>query len=997
MRLKKLLVFLLIFCFTFEAHAGFFGSLIACLTNPCNCFGGDRKEQWGHKEINRGDENKLCPPWNKGGGRNNHTCLVAPEQTYPGNFIPYKQNLCAEETPESNYFEPKIRIRDQECNAIFCWTTENTLIWDGQCKTLAGPYGLPLTRMCARIALPEDPIRDMPADPGYTPKKHLDSKGEMVADKPIYDYEGNEMDVDPPKLCAYLDPAFLGIGASGQPLGIDLFDLNPNHQAFHRTDKLHPVVRIMIFFIDMAAQFATSAPDMMAALANMLGGGGDGGGFFKVIGTFFEAISWLINGFFSLIKEMLKAIGQINRVVSDFKYGCVTIPLAPGPPPFCDKVQPFFQPLVVQKICATKNTGNPGATSNQGALDLCSKAKEDDELCIEDATLETKCVHSSMRNNAIHNSVRAGYEYLVPLCRNGEDPSQTDTCVTIENLDYTASDAMHTMITGRKGILKLCSEAGSNEPCIKASICGVGESSNSENPCIPYECSGNENGCSQGVRLVYGIRNKQKITPMNYYRDDLKACGGTTDSGVLDVMCQEVWGVNLSEFVDLPLVFPKTEGSSGFLGMIPLMNNFSLRDNNGKVNEYSATIVKNHHYNSDLGYTQSPKDICVFKGNKRLYGCVKRGELPKPKVHECSTNYAGLSCDSERLKPQMIVSSSIGSDSVAMVAIPKTVYDDDYDENQPKAITETVINLAGYGFNLFVTDEDDIKIPFSGEREITPITVHGYYEGNQKPADAKGNENRDAIYLKGLEYVNGRYVRGGTKICIDEVDHEKCPIDTTQCVLTKLKNSETVDCEQFKQEITAYPGISVCADDLGDEWKDISKKLLGLSLKRAEIEIGKDEDKYTLTQYCYESPINEALCEVSTLLEDRIDPDDSKLVLDDTDYYNVNFTPPSNQNLSNEGQIMSSLSGMGYDKSKEALRDKTSYEKGLCIKIEKIYCDARDDNNASWPRTAYGEEATGTCKSGFTQKSKPLKRYCLPNDDFKSARFEDLDGEVGCE
>ncbi len=977
MRLKKLLIFLLIFCFTFEAHAGFFGGLFACLSNPCNCFGGDRIEHWGDQKINRGPENKLCAPWNKGGGRNDHTCLVAREQTYPDNHIVFKQNICAEETPESNYFEPKIRIRDQECNAIFCWTTNHTLSWEGQCKTLAGPYGLPLTRMCARIALPEDPIRNMPADPGYTRKKQLDFKGELLPDPPIYNFKNEPIDVDPPKLCVYLDPAFAGVGLGNQPVGTDSFDLSPSSQVFHKTYKLHPIIRILIFFLDMMASAAASPADMMAALANMMGGSGDGGGFFKVIGGLFEAISWLIKAFFALIKEILKAIGQVNRVISDFEYGCVEIPLAPFPPPFCKKVQPFFQPPLIQKICETDSKGD-----------------------IEPSTLDSKCVYSSMRNNFIHNSVRVGYEYLVPLCRNGENPQETDMCVTIDGLEsYGTVKELHHIGTNDKDILKLCSETGGSKPCINASICGIGEADDGK-ACIPYECSVTENGCNEGIRLVYGMRNKARITPINHYRDDLDPC----QNGV-DILCQEVWGVNISEFIDVSLQFPKIENTSEESKLIPLTEVFSLRDNNGKVNDYNAIIPRDHSYNKALEYSQSPTDICISRG-KRMYGCVTRAAFSKPEVHKCSDGYPGLSCNSDILQPQMIVSASVGGDSVAAIAIPKTVHDDDYDKEKPTFTEDVVVTLAGYGFDVFVTDDEDTKKPFSGERSINPSTIYGLYEGNQKPVDDKNNENPAAIYLKDIEYVNGRYYRGGTAICIQELNHEKCPINPAQCVLTKIKNNDVVNCEIFIQKMQSYPGISVCPKELGDEWTDISdnipKKSGGsISIKTSKIRF-KDcelsEAQCTMTKYCYESPVKEPLCKISNLPEDRIfpEPTDAKVVLGDNDYYDVNFTPTTGQNLTLD-QIKSSVVGLGYDKTTESLRDKTSYEKGLCVEIEKVYCDERDDNNATWPRTASGDVATGTCKPGFTQKTKPLIRNCIPDDNFKGARFENLDGEVGCQ
>ena len=33
--------------------------------------------------------------------------------------IGYYENLCGEETPDSTYFEPKIRVRGQQCNSPY--------------------------------------------------------------------------------------------------------------------------------------------------------------------------------------------------------------------------------------------------------------------------------------------------------------------------------------------------------------------------------------------------------------------------------------------------------------------------------------------------------------------------------------------------------------------------------------------------------------------------------------------------------------------------------------------------------------------------------------------------------------------------------------------------------------------------------------------------------------------------------------------------------------
>ncbi|MFK7967570.1 MAG: hypothetical protein AB8B68_00120 [Rickettsiaceae bacterium] len=110
---KIILIILLVTIIPIKANAGFWDAVGACFTDPCNC--GDsnkrRNEYWdGPNNIYRTvDKDQLCPPWNKAGGRDDHTCLI--KKNYPGTGIGYYENLCGEETPESKYMNPKIRVR----------------------------------------------------------------------------------------------------------------------------------------------------------------------------------------------------------------------------------------------------------------------------------------------------------------------------------------------------------------------------------------------------------------------------------------------------------------------------------------------------------------------------------------------------------------------------------------------------------------------------------------------------------------------------------------------------------------------------------------------------------------------------------------------------------------------------------------------------------------------------------------------------------------------
>ena len=145
MVIKKIILIILLITITpIKANAGFWDAVGNCFTDFCNC--GDenksREEYWnGIGNLYRTvDRNRVCAPWDKHVGRENNTCLI--KKDYPGVGIGYYENLCGEQTPESKYMNPKIRVRGQQCNFLACWTTDNTLSWDGECITLAAGYGV---------------------------------------------------------------------------------------------------------------------------------------------------------------------------------------------------------------------------------------------------------------------------------------------------------------------------------------------------------------------------------------------------------------------------------------------------------------------------------------------------------------------------------------------------------------------------------------------------------------------------------------------------------------------------------------------------------------------------------------------------------------------------------------------------------------------------------------------------------------------------------------
>ena len=1014
---KIILIILLVTINPITANAGWLEALGSCFSDFCNC--GDsnkhRDEIWnGLGNVYRTvDRNRVCAPWNKDGGRDDNTCLI--KKGYPGVGIGYYENLCGEETPESTYMDPKIRVRGQQCNFVACWTTSNTLSWDGQCVTLASGYGIPLHRMCARVAIPANYQANFPQDPGYTIKQHLNFEGVTVQDDVILGYDNQPVDLNPPKLCLYKDPAFLSFKD-----GFDLMDLDPNKQSAHKTTELHPVIKVLLFFVDMAVQLAQSPYQMLDALVGMIFGDDSKGQttFASVLKDIFGFISWLIEKIGDAVASILRAIGQINRAVDDTVYGCVKIPMGPYPPPFCPTLAPFFQTAYTQKICR-----------KDGSITLPSIRDE-------------PCVFSTLENNFVRNAVRITFENFVPQCPAGVPADPTNNkCVVIRNLDSFPSASLLHIGTGNTDVIPKCTNQ--TTPCVDTQI-----------P-VPNSCI--NGSCSQvGFRIVYGLKIGTISSPQSYFVSDVADCPNGA-SGV----CQEIWGVNTSPFADVSVTFPTIQSASDKTPVLSVP--VSLTDNTGRVSNFSASVVRVSSYDPVFDFAQNPKQICVKQGTQTLVGCEDRPPFTKPQVYDCNSPSAGIACTSTYYRPRFVARITAGSgDSTSDIVEP-------WAYTIPQSTDTGAVNLGGFNFNSFVTDDTSIKTPFSGSHSPNPGSTFGTYLNNIFPVNiSNGAINSNAIYLYGLEYINGQYYLGGKRACLENRDLEKCPKNTTNCVLTNLINRNTVNCETFINKLTEYPsGIGRCTAAQTISCGSPISSVAG---------IGGGTGSSILFcassgAYCYTSPINADLCQISNLPGDRFDPSSSLgAVLSDSQYYNIAssvnlstynsqctpineivnctdfinklalypntnlctaeqttrcsyvadtipalisgntgvsirlcdsgihcYTSPTNAALCQNSTCASNSTASGYnfDQSQYALRDKTSYEMNLCATIPQPTCTAitnytsQDDGYAIWPATQVGQLAIGSCQNGYIPMA-PLQRWCVPNPDTQTFGFSRL-------
>jgi len=962
--LKKYLLFCLFLFCSLNVHASVWDSIVGCITDPCNCGQSDKTETW-----NSGNANEVtktfkagsnCPPWNKSDGRSTDNCLL--QFDHPSIFIGFLLNRCAQATPDSSYFTPKILIRIQSCNAFACWTQSSTLNWNGQCVLWPTGYGLPLTRVCARIAVPSMPpppgidASPSPADPGYTPGVHLNNVGYTESDDTLVGVDGQIITTSSPKLCAYSDPGLVNL-ISDSGINTDAMDWNPNSQPLHQTTKLSPIAQVLEFLVSTVG--GANLPNLLGKLLGMIS---QDSVIIQVLQTVFNAIGSIFNLFPTLIIEVIKVFGALNSAVDSYSFGCVNLPLGPFPPPFCNNLNELSVSAVVNNICNVLNSD--GITFNQSSTVL-------------------PCVVSNVRNNIINNTIRVSFNNLIPLCT-GTNPDLT-TCVQINNMGaFSSASSIHTA-TAYKDFIKPCSSSSGNAPCI--------------NTQIPTSCSVTANGCDQGFRIAYSQVMGSLETPSDYFISDIPDCG--TAQANNSASCQKIWGVNIGEFIDVSIQFPQLQGQDAN-SLMPAQQNFTLRDSNNKVRSLYASI------SNTTTDTQGPENICVFESSN-LAGCVPRVQNSYSLVtYECSTQYAGITCpDNTYYTPQFIASMQVRDTNNTIIDQSSTLVTPlSYaGADSSSTATENVVTLAGYNYSssvAFIPDippkdpaDQYIAMPFSGSSALNQLTIYGKYKDNQTPYDSNGNPNPNAVYLKYLEYFNGKYIQGGTHACLMPKNFQHCsPIPPTpgnpnssgqtNCVLANFGTTNTVDCSVFKSKLSTYPNLGLCSstsDCTQAETITSSSSGQGITIYNCG------------TSSCYtnnDNP-NTPVCVLSNNYQNRISPSpDIGPILSPTQYYKVEYNTGSSPT---------------YDASVSEVRDKTWQELNLCSRIIVPTCaeinassTGTANGNAIWPETDIGNLAQGTCLPNWVQidPSKPLQRYCLSNFDNKTVAFEPLEQNVGC-
>jgi hypothetical protein len=872
------------------SQANIWGSVGACITDPCGCGCSNVHETW--NGISKSYKYYCnCPPYNKPTGRAG--CLK--KFSLPGESSVNYLSFCAEDPGGNSYFNPKVRVRMQACNVGACWTKAMNLNYDGQCTQWASPYGIPLLRLCARIAVPASSSANSQSDDGYTSHEHLNSEGATVDDKKVqttvYDpvTETNIISsvfIDRPKLCVYEDPWMLDNA-------LDLMDINPLYQPFHSGSGLSPIAEIMISIANMQMSLSQLMPQIMEqiglpeSLTNFL---------MKVINFVGQDI----------VVATIKTFGQLNRDVRSH-LGCLEIPLGPFPPPYCSIMKPVSTAVTIDPICAT-------VTADTG---LCSGSS--DCTILSDAI--NKCMSSSIdgvTNNAINNMVRIGFDNFIPICLPNTKGITPSTCVDI--LGVSTASAAHAF----KDILPVCGSS----PCVSTTL-----------P-VP---SGNN-----GFRILYAIQYGATIFPPNtYYSTGTPDCPSAQGLSSGEP-CQSVWGINAGPFRDVTLSFPATEYTSNNNTLISGSVSFSDLTGVSRSFKTSITRVQNPTDSGAVGLgitDQDQANICIYETTNSpavLNGCTPRATAPMPQV----TTGTG-----DNFNPTLNVTLTVGGNSTTgSVTVPAV------DLHYTSVPTE--LNLAGFVYNSFVTDNYYNVAPFSdlefgspGSSPSAGFLYGAYMDGNNNLLSASTLPSDTDKYLYGMEYVNNKYrvsnvINGpmpqAAQICLSGVEVDSCPENPQNCVLAYLDRKDVVDCNTFFTKSASYPGLSKCnpyktlcspstsstpactADPAlcptivngscpadACTYVDNASGLAGMG----DVNIYSCPDALG-ANYCYYYPTMDDICQVSKDPNKRIDPLTTDIILDPNEYYNYSIANANGtavtESINAQKQISTDIVSCGY-------------------------------------------------------------------------------------
>lgn len=315
------------------------------------------------------------------GSCGSNTCLGSPKGI-PGLYFDNTQ--CVDSDPNSTYFKPTVIIRYRVC-FFDCWCDQKTLSAWGECDWM---YSI---RFCARATAP--------------------SNSEQLANKQSSNGNSTGLAGYGParvQVCGFQDSCDF-MDTNGCLIG------NKGYMPFHR-NSANP------YYNNQAATAADALGASAIASLGVLPGA-----------SVYLAIA---GGVAALADKIQQTVNHV--VISEL--GCVDIPSAPAPPPFCPTLTPTKPQAIVERIC------------------------EENEISV----LSNPCVKTDARINELklnassfeRSLIRVGFNNIIPIC---SSEANADPCVRIY---YPANQASSVIHNNYNDLIPIC-DANKTAPCVE--------------------------------------------------------------------------------------------------------------------------------------------------------------------------------------------------------------------------------------------------------------------------------------------------------------------------------------------------------------------------------------------------------------------------------------------------------------------------------------------------------------------------------------------------
>jgi len=841
-------------------------------------------------------------------------------------------------------FDPELIIRIQRVSYGLTYWESDARLKHGECKIIPNPVlGTPTTRICARKAGPIDADKNGNSkfDHGYTKGKYIDNNGNEQDDPIILLDEKDDnnkrikLEIDYLKLCSYNDPGIIqGIELTILTLGVgavflDLMDLNPSYQPNHKGAE-PPGVIMDIINVPMSIIKINEITVKLIDQIPLLGDLGIGGIVSKWLSSGRKELEKFLRNLFSTNRVVFDIVDEKKstptKLVTKESYGCINIPIGPYPPKYCAKLTTNPPSPEVNKICSMDQNGIVAKSSFVENIN-------------NNGTRQERCVLSNKYdNNFISNSLRVGVSKIIPIC----DDKIKEDCAMLKSSNTTqlASD-IHKK---NKDSVYVCSPKEKDQNCVDI----IGNKANSLAEKLILK--------QKPFRPVYAVKYNKYGMDMLLNQSEFYNEVANNDNIVL-------YGINVGDYEDVNLTINETNIASKYLDQKVSIN----------YKNQSYNLLVQLGSNEVALRSQGNFEICAYQMDSaskyQRFGCEKRAPIISPTATYTKKEQDISRDDKEKLyfEPEMRIVLQVEplkEKYLVYYDVKEKVFKEIQDNTKDSidiAINEYTTTMVDIDYKTQDSTTNNCKLyPINDKNKYARSYYCGDYFQDIDSVDKNGEFVKDNFYIGGFEKITGKYRRGGGWFCVEDNDGtDTCdsnPENFNRCVLAKTNNTSSSKTNtpkssanvSTKLEDRILPNVNATADELK---KGFNPAVLfrGCNL---------DEN----TPYCSGGD-----------LSSNIEKDDKSTVDGE---YNYN----GNKNQSFKYKCTAYIKDKDntkkcylFDfKDSASLRNKTSSEKGLCVKINK-----------DWSPKCKGGVYSNTNNESLTIEDGEYELGLIPNDKVK--------------